>query len=243
MVGTKVIAAARLPESVFVYSAPEEIAGEAFAARFSAHEVIVIDGIEWPGIEKVRRGLSKAHRRFKDPFHGVVSKDTQAGMELVVSAAEELVARLLPGHRLTDRCSSLRPLVTGPEPMHFDTFSESKPVLTCFINVADTPRIYRIGPTFKHLMQTQPEKMREVAATANKKHNVSYRIRDLTVEGKPPLPADCDAHRVEFAPGAIWFFNAKTVSHEVVHGEGAIGIGWTMPDSGALSQDQLIMEC
>lgn len=236
MVGTKVVAAESLPQTVYCY---DRAADCPLNMHFCAGHFAIIDDLEWPGLEAVRAGLIRERRAFKSPFHPpIMPTEVMRGYNAMVKAADALVHQMLPERR-EEALASFRPMITGPEPMHFDSYDAPVSTLTAFINVATTPRIYRIGPTFEHLATTQPKVMKHLASE-KKVHGLSYSIRQLTVANQPPLPASSDAHDVAFAPGAIWFFNGKTASHEVVHGEGAVGISWALPDSLAPTQEALL---
>jgi hypothetical protein len=234
-VGTKVIAAESLPQTVFVY---DGAAGCPLMTHFGQSHIAVIDGVEWPGMATVRAGLIRKRRAFKAPFHPEMPAAVMEDYEVMVQAIRDFALPLLTERHEDDR-SSFRPMITGPEPMHFDSYEAPRAVLQCFVNVAATPRIYRVGPTFQRLVETQPDAMRKVATTCGP-HGLSYSIRRNTVAGLPPLPSDGDSHTVEFAPGAIWIFNGKTASHEVVYGEGAVAVAWVLPDSTMPTQESLM---
>lgn len=234
--GTEVILSARLPKTVFVYQPTERPPAD---EHFCNSDFMVMDGIEWNGLGVLRAHLIPKHRRFNTPFHPAKMPDEIGpAMDAMKEQAQKLVDDLyVESHEFIS--TSLRPMQTGPEPMHFDVYPAPIPVLTCFINVAATPRVYRIGPTFAHLVKTEAYAVRQLAVKVGWT-DISYRMRDNTVEGIPPMPKDGEAHRIELAPGAAWFFNGKTVSHQVVYGEGALGMSWTFPKSAAPTQEQMM---
>ncbi len=234
--GTKVVTAASLTPTVFVYDGLAAALADDPVAHFCASHVIVIDGLEWEGLARAREGLIPEKRRFKGPFHPKdISPKAAEGVQMLAAEVDHLFAQLFPNHIRQDVTSSYRPMITGPEPMHFDTYKAPIPIAVSFVNLAKTARVYRVGPTFQELIARQPQEMRALGAK-----DISYRIRDLTMEDKPPMPKSGPAHEVAFAPGSIWFFNTKTASHEVVYGEGALGVSWTLPDIPALTQEQLL---
>lgn len=239
--GTKVVASKALPQTVFVYD--EEPSAQIATAHFCNSDFMVIDGIEWDGIAQARAGLIRQHRGFGSIFHPSGAEEPSGvaeGINLMLAQMDALASRLFLEPR-GEKHSSFRPMVTGPEPMHFDVYPAPLPILTCFVNIALTRRIYRVGPTFHRLIETQPKVMRQVASQCDE-HGMSYRIRDLTMAGQPPMPKNGDAQLVELEPGAIWFFNGKTVSHEVVFGEGALAASWELPESRAHSQQGLMQD-
>ncbi len=234
--GTKVVVAKSLAPTVFVYDGLAAALADDPARHFCSSHVIVIDGIEWSDFAVASKGLIRERRQFKGPFHpDEIPAEIAKGLTGMVKEIDSVFAQLFPNHVRQDMSSSFRPMITGPEPMHFDTYEAPIPIAVSFTNLANTPRVYRVGPTFQELIKRQPEVMKWIGA----KHT-SYRIRELTMANRPPLPKNSPAHHVEFAPGSIWFFNTKTASHEVVYGEGALGVSWTLPDMPALTQEQML---
>lgn len=235
--GTKTVKCNELLDNVFVFN--EEPSPETANTLFCNSGFMVLDGTTWDGLAQARTGIIREHRKFGASFHpDDIAPSAVAGINLMVAQVESLVARLFLEPK-SDKHSSFRPMLTGPEPMHFDVYKAPLPILTCFVNIAETARVYRIGPTFGRLIETHPKAMRYIASQCDE-HGMSYRIRDLTMAGLPPMPKDGPAHEVALAPGAIWFFNGKTVSHEVVYGEAALGISWELPESKAHSQQGLM---
>jgi hypothetical protein len=130
-------------------------------------------------------------------------------------------------------------MITGPEPMHFDTYTAPTSI-TSFANVSLVPRVYNIGRNFQHMIEADRKAVQTVIEMCKGNlDDFSYRARDLTKEGLPPLGKDMPRHRVEFAPGSIWFFNPKTVSHEVVYGEGAMSFAWEVKGAGPTQRELL----
>lgn len=236
MVGTQVKFDERLERTVIVRSAEDDLS-DAFDHYLAAH-LFVVDGFPWSTLEGVRSGLIPKRRTFKSPFHAQddISDEVWAATEIMTRELQGLFDRMYPQVVWVETNKSFRPMITRDEPMHFDTYS-TPPAITSFINVAETSRRYRVGPTFPQLVQEQPDAMRHVIEGCNGdlKH-LSYIIRDRTFRDLPPIARDCPSHAVDFAPGAVWFFNAKLVSHEVVYGEGALGHSWEVPSAGVRTQ-------
>lgn len=211
---------------------------------FRAHGLLVLDGVQWEAdMAVIASGLIKKRREFKDPFiEKEPAKPVRKQLRNLHAHANRLFAQLYPDFVSIEERISFRPLITGPEPLHFDTYGGKNPLVTAYINVSKVPRVYNIGPSFPDLVRDQPDVMREVMAKATERGDadVSYVIRQRTTEGHPPLGKDAPRHRVELAPGAIWFFNAKTVSHEVVYGEGTFGVSWEVPGCGAEMQADIL---
>lgn len=212
---------------------------------FLGHGLYVIDGIDWGGALEViqQHGLDPRRREFKAPFiERKPSPEVSEAVGKIVRQAKELYPRLYPWPA-TIAHSSFRPMITGPEPLHYDSYGGKHPLVTAYINVSTTPRIYRIGWSFDQLVAARRDEVAAAFAERRKpEDDASYPIRMRTQRGKGPLGPDAPRHEVRLAPGAIWFFNAKTVAHEVVYGEGAIGIGWEVPTSGAKLQRDILKE-
>lgn len=231
--------APELRRNVFMYDSRERAIADDPVEHFRAADLICIDGIEWPAMEEVRRGLIDKRRKFGEPFHAPDEiKASLPAMDAIAMKADDLFCDLYPFPPMP-RKYSFRPMITGPEPIHFDTDDAPQPVVTAFINVATTPRRYSVGPTFADLVRDQPDQMRQIIANGG---NTSYAIRGSTVRGEGPLLNSGPAHRVDFAPGAIWFFCAKRVSHQIVYGAGAIGRSWILPPGSAPMQVDLLRE-
>jgi hypothetical protein len=232
-VGTEVILAPELGPTVIVGSSVIQMTPYAEEV-FLSHEMLVVDGIPWGAdLEVIRGGLVKKRRAFKAPYLERVPTITIAReVEKLLDDAKRVFPMLYPNFKSIEERTSFRPMITGPEPLHFDSYGGLNPMVTAYINVSRVPRVYAIGANLPMLVREMPNVMRAWVKAA-KKLDVSYVLRKATEAGEGPLGPKAPRHKVELAPGAIWFFNAKTVSHEVVYGEGAVGISWEVPDCGA----------
>lgn len=207
---------------------------------FLNHNMLVIDDTEWDtDLKVIRSALVKKRREFKASFieHGP-SREVNKELRRIIRHANRLFAQLYPTFNSIEERTSFRPMVTGPEPLHFDTYGGPNPMVTAYINVSTVPRIYGVGPNFPMLVRDQPAAMRRMLALSDDPADLSYVLRE---HPESPL-VDASRHRVEMAPGAIWFFNAKTVSHEVIYGTGVVGISWEVPGCGAAKQADLLKE-
>ncbi len=244
MVGTKVTFAPGLDPALIAIEMPNTAAVTEIEAAFLEHRLYVLDDMQWDAdIKVIRSGLVKKHRDFKAPFsEKEPAKPVRKQVRNLIAHAERLFAQLYPSFKSIETRTSFRPMVTGPEPLHFDTYGGLNPMVTAYINVSSVPRVYNIGPNFPALARDQPDLMREIALLAAERGDadLSYVIRQRTAENLPPLDNNTPRHRVELAPGAIWFFNAKTVSHEVVYGEGTVGVSWEVPGCGAQMQADIL---
>ncbi len=229
-------------EMIWLDSWPRQPHAAPAAELFENHCLLVVDNVPWQAdLDVIRSGLIKKRREFKAPYsEGEAAKPVRKQVRNIIEHAGKLFAELYPSYKSIEERTSFRPMITGPEPLHFDTYGGQNPMVTAYVNVSSVPRVYHIGPTFPMLLQSHPDQMREAwkLAMLRGDTDVSYILRsDLG-----PLGREAPRHTVELAPGAIWFFNAKTVSHEVVYGEGAVGISWEVPDCGAKLQPALMQE-
>jgi hypothetical protein len=241
-VGTQITWDANLARSVFIYDGticPRAV--------YAASHVLVVDGEQWDvDMRVLRSGLEGKRRKFKAPFATEpIAPDVGAEFGRLGEHADKLFSRLYPTFAGSERRAAWRPMITGPEPMHFDTHPRQTgnvPFVTAFVNVSSVPRVYHIGPNLEQLVASQPKVMRQILRDdcGGDVAKLSYFIRLHTVANDPPLGTDAPRHRVEFAPGAIWFFNPKTVSHEVIYGEGAASFSWLVPDAGVRMQADIV---
>jgi hypothetical protein len=225
-----------LPERVRVFSAdalPSDI-----QPFFAASEFVVVDGIGWDAdLNTIRTALEPCKRKHKtSPYASKPPSEPVAReVEKLHAHASRLFNRLFPRVQQTVMHKSFRPMLAGPEPMHFDSY-EGVSLVTAYTNVSSVPRVYRIGRSFPGMLDDQPEVMRALLRQGGV---LSYSIRKQTERGLPPIDARAPKHRIELAPGAIWFFDAKTVSHEVVYGEGVAGQSWEVPGAVETQRDIL----
>lgn len=207
---------------------------------FKQGDMLVIDHAVWwlSSLEIIQTALVKKHREFKAPFiEHEPPKEVRKELRLLTKEVEAMFPKLYPNFKAGEVRTSFRPMITGPEPLHFDTYG-GETMVTAYVNVANEPRIYNVGPSFHSLLHSHPLFMRALAKD-HKTDDLSYALRQLTADGRGPLGPDAPRHRVELAPGAVWFFNAKTVSHEVVRGTGALGISWEVPGAAPTQADML----
>lgn len=213
---------------------------------FIDHRLFVLDGVRWDAdLELIRSALVPKRREFKAPYlEREPNHSVQREIDMVIAHAKRLFPLLYPTFEHTGRiATSFRPMVTGPEPLHFDSYGGEHPLVTAYINVSDVDRVYRISHRFPDLVRLYPDEIRKALKERKKpEDDVSYPLRMWTQKGHGPLGPHAPRHTVRLAPGAIWFFNAKTVSHEVVYGTGAIGISWEVPKSGAKLQHEIMKE-
>lgn len=214
---------------------------------FLDHYMLVVDDVPWEAdLQTIHLGLVKKSRAFKAPYlEREPAKPVRRQVDNVIAHAKRVFPTLYPHFVSIEERTSFRPMITGPEPLHFDSYGGLNPMVTAYINVSTVPRVYAIGANLPTLVDKHPVVMREMLKDAKKRNgiaDVSYVLRKAAEAGIGPLGKSAPRHRVELAPGAIWFFNAKTVSHEVIYGEGAVGISWEVPDCGAQMPADILKE-
>ena len=236
---TKVTAAAGLDEAVHVYKCG---APSIPAVRiFRDSELLVIDDIAWAAdLDVIRSALEPRRRAFKGPYQSKeTTPEVRAELEKMYAQGDRLFNEFYAGLTVTKRHRSFRPMITGPDPMHYDSI-DGPMLLTAYINVAPTPRSYQIGPSLpKLIVKRRAAVMETIRECRGDLGRLSYVIRTRTEKGRPPIDAQYPRHRVEMAPGSMWFFDAKTVSHEVLYGEGVAGMSWEVPGSTLTQREHL----
>lgn len=237
MVGTKVISDPRISSRVFWSKADAE-------KIFRDSLVLVLDDVDWHAdMQLMRSCLIPRRRKFKESFRTEEPSDTLlVELERMGTQADALVAKLYPSFEFGVRRDSWRPMITGPEPLHFDTYPMDTPMITSFVNVSNVPRVYNLGKNLEELVRDDRALMQEIFSKEckGKIDDLSIRLRARTMQELPPLDSNSPRDRVEFAPGSIWFFGAKTVSHEVVYGEGAMSFSWPVLNSDKPMQREIM---
>ncbi len=233
-----------LDERVIITSDPASVNAEEV---FRRAQMLVIDDTIWDAdIALIQSALIHRRRAFKAPFTvGDPSPELTHELKRLGAHADRLFKTLYPSFKPIERRDSFRQLITGPEPLHYDTHPRmagtEMAFVTSFVNVSKVPRVYNISHNFERLVQLDSKLMQTILKNAGKNiDDLSYALRSRTVSGLAPLGPKAPRHRVELAPSSIWFFNPKTVSHEVVYGEGAMSFSWVVPETGALSQRQIM---
>jgi hypothetical protein len=192
--------------------------------------VLVIDDVAWDcDMAALRSGLSPRRRKFKEALTDeAAASAVQGALEALVDHARRLYRFLYPSYQATEFQWSFRNMVSSDEPLHFDTYDKSQSVrLAAFLNVSTQPRRYQIGPSLYELLETDRKRMTAIWQEGG---NFALNIRRLTEQGIGPLGRDVPRHRLELAPESIMFFNPRTVSHELVYGDGAVSFHWLVPN-------------
>ena len=135
------------PAGVHVFNA--EPSSEQALEILRAGEMLVLEGVEWlADFAVLRSELIPRKRGPAEPFGGdKASSEVMEEVAKVAAQASEMCARMYP-LPCVEIDVLYRPMISGPEPMHFDTFSDEAGCwISAFVNISKTPRRYRIGPS------------------------------------------------------------------------------------------------
>lgn len=208
--------------------------------------LLIIDEYNWDFDWKIlRKVLDRTQRYMHQPFiNKSIPSDIRKQIQKVKIQLEELFHKLYPNYEYMPRNGkSVRPLMTGPEPMHFDTFdTDGKTPLTAYINIDTQPRIYAIGHTFEYLTTNYDSffKKHIIPVWKKTKQTPGNLVRAATSANIGPLKYDSPKHYILFEPKSVWFFNPKLVSHEVVYGGGTICSSWWLTNVDFPTQEDLV---
>lgn len=208
--------------------------------------IVVVDGVfDEPTLNGLREGLSDQRRKFKDRFNSGVLPTTTTFKEAYEHAID-LIPRLtqkLFGYGLGENGDlSYRPMITENEPLHFDTY----PVecgLTSLMAVANFdvgPRVWRVGPSFREVCRDHRDEVEDILKDRAPGESPSVWLRAAGLRGVGPLREGTAVHEIEFAPGSVWYANPKTISHQIVFGNGALFEQWTVDEPQCACQECLM---
>lgn len=231
----------RLETPVVLLSCPQDFAKFATPERqeemrrlYLTPGIIVIDNvIGVPILTGLREGLSDYRRKFKEKFNfGRPDTDTfRQAYDLAVGRMTELT-RALFGYELSDNgVMSYRPLITADEPLHYDTYDVpcGEISLMSVLNFDVRPRVWNIGPSFREICRDSAPEIEDILKKKKPGESASVPIRTAGLKGYGPLKEGTPRHHLEFAPGAVWYANPKTISHQIVYGGGAHFQQWNIP--------------
>lgn len=251
---TKADLDARLETPILVMSCPEKLSDLATPERqaemrrvYQRPGIIVVDNvIGEPLLTGLREGLSDYRRKFKEKFNfGRPETETfKAAYHDTVERMTELT-RMLFGYDLKDGGTmSYRPLITTDEPLHYDTYDVEcgKMSLMSVLNFDVRPRVWHVGPSFREICRDSAADIEEILKKKKPGESPSVPIRSAGLRGFGPLKEGTPLHKVEFAPGAVWYANPKVISHQIVYGGGAHFQQWDIPVSPCTCQSCLFEE-
>jgi len=184
----------------------------------------------------LREGLTFDRRKFKDKFNqGIPKTPTFVAARNEAARRITALARALFGYTLPDYTGadmSYRPMVTENEPMHFDGYMVEcgKTPLMSILNFDVLSRFWQVGPSFNELCKKEKKYITKVLNRLRDPYEVHQELRGFGMKGGGPLGPGEPVHRVEFAPGTIWFANPKTIAHQIVYGNGALFVTWIIDE-------------
>jgi hypothetical protein len=222
-----------LETPIIILSCPQDLGDFATAERqqemrrlYERPGIIVIDNvIGEPLLTGLREGLSDYRRKFKEKFNfGRPETETfkRAYNETIQRMTE--LTRMLFGYDLKDGGTmSYRPLITADEPLHYDTYDVEcgKIALMAVLNFDVRPRVWNVGPSFREICRDSAGEIEEILKKKKPGESPSVPIRSAGLKGFGPLKNGTPLHKVEFAPGAVWYANPKVISHQIIYGGGA----------------------
>ena len=237
---TKITLAGELETPVVHFGCPQDVSGfgspasqEEMRRLYNAPAIIVIDNVIGDDVLMgLREGLSDYRRKFKEKFnHGRPNSETFNVAYTETGKRMTELTRMLFGYELpaTSACS-YRPLITENEPLHFDTYDVEcgKISLMSVLNFDIRPRVWNIGPSFREVCRDSAADVEDILKKKRPGESLSVPLRSAGLRGIGPLRAGLPLHHIEFAPGAVWYANPKTISHQVVYGGGAYFEQWTI---------------
>lgn len=204
---------------------------------------IVIDNYHWNFNQKlIQKSFENKCRSFDEKFKTeVISENVAIELQIIKQQIIELTEFLFSKYSLIAciKTKSYRPMITGPEWMHFDTKLIDKLLLTSYLNLDSLPRIYKISHTFSYLIHNNYKKIKKL----NKlNESVAVAIREETIRNTGLINNLTPKHLILLDYGTIWFFNPHIISHEIIFGRGAMGQGNFVSNSKVKSQKQLLEE-
>lgn len=208
---------------------------------FKTPGVLIIDEPELgEDFDLLQKHLVKKRRKFETPAQVVIKSPTlKAELTTLERRMDDLFRALYEPFNVRMTAASWRPIISGPEPMHYDSFDPHGGAQVCsFFNVDSKPREYRVGYGIAELARKFPEARTIFNDCGRRTRHFSCVMRNRWVENWGPLDQRSPYHQVSLAPGAVWFFDPKTVCHQLFYGRGVFLRSWMVTNSGAMSQDE-----
>lgn len=209
--------------------------------------IIVVDNvIGEPILSGLREGLSEERRKFKEKFNrGLPTSESFRQAYRETSKRIRDLTRILFGYELPEVSSpSYRPMITENEPLHYDTYEVEcgKFSLMSVLNFDVRPRVWKVGPSFREICRDSRKDVEEILKNKHPGESPSVPLRSAGLRGTGPLNAGAPLHHIEFAPGAVWYANPKTTSHQIIYGGGAYFEQWTLDAPNCECQSCIIEE-
>jgi hypothetical protein len=237
---TKFLQSDELETPILVMECPQDLMELATAESqgemrriYQRPGVIVLDNaIGEHLLSGLREGLSDERRKFKEKFnrgHPTSAMFKQAYTKTGRRITE--ITRMLFGYELPEvSARSYRPMITENEPLHYDTYDVPCGTfsLMSVLNFDIRPRVWNIGPNFREICRDSRHEVEDILKNKRPGEGMSVPLRSAGLRGIGPLRAGIPLHHIEFAPGAVWYANPKTMSHQIVYGGGAYFEQWTI---------------
>lgn len=151
---------------------------------------------------KFRKYKSKLKNDFK-PTNEQITE-----LKFLYNLLSNLTEKLFPNYKNFKLISSLRPSLSGPEPIHFDKKLHNTLRINCFINISTVPRVYKIGPTLHYFIK--------------KNYNILKKFKTKNLPGhllnNNKLLDNEPKHFLFLAPKSVLIFDAETIAHELIIG-------------------------
>jgi hypothetical protein len=167
-----------------------------FEADYYSNGVVMTDDFADWDFSLLQDARRDDFKKFKAPW---VSRKVSGIERGVLQAIHDEMHRIftrLCGHLGPPKVSQFTYRPEITGPEPLHFDKEEGEVVTAFLNWDSEPRQWRLGPT-----RQRP--------------------------GAPySLPDTVRAEEIEFPPNQLWIFRAETVSHQVVHGRGAVQFNW-----------------
>lgn len=195
--------------------------------------VLIVDGVFDDSIlDGLREGLSDQRRKFKDKFnHGLPASETFKSAYYEVGVRIRALSKALFGFDFPEKGNrSYRPMITENEPLHFDTYTVEcgQSVVMSVLNFDVAPRVWNVGPSLREVFRNNLDDVTKMLSELAPGESLNMRLRDAAMRGIGPLRSGTPVNKIQFAPGAVWYANPKTLSHQVIYGGGAQFETWTL---------------
>lgn len=208
--------------------------------------IVVDDAVDESILSGLREGLLQERRKFKEKFNrGHPATETFERAYKKVSKRITELTRALFGYDLPIiSAASYRPMITENEPLHFDTYEVEcgKISLMSVLNFDVRPRVWKVGPSFREICRESSQDVESILKNKHPGESPSIPLRSAGLRGSGPLKPGTPLHHIEFAPGAVWYANPKTISHQIVYGGGAYFEQWTIGVANCECQSCIIEE-
>ena len=237
---TTILQSDELETPIVLMECPQDLTELATAERqremrriYHRPGIIILDNaIGEPLLSGLREGLSNERRKFKEKFNrGHPTSPTFKKAYSDTSKRMTEITRMVFGYELPAvSARSYRPMITADEPLHYDTYEVPCGTfsLMSVLNFDVRARVWNVGPSFREICRDSGHEIEDILKNKRAGEAPSVPLRSAGLRGVGPLKTGIPLHRIEFAPGAVWYANPKTMSHQIVYGGGAYFEQWTI---------------